>query len=477
MLPNLLIFLSDEHRRDALGCAGHPLAQTPHLDRLAAGGTRFTNAYTPCPMCVPARASLHTGRYPHQTRLWDSAQPYDGRPRSWAHELRDTGHEVVSIGKLHFRQSHPRNGFSEEISPLHVRDGVGWTLGLLRDKLPSYERGTRELAEQVGRGETSYTTFDRAVTREATTWLQNQATRPASKPWVLLVSYLSPHYPLIAPAEFYDLYDPAAIPPPLDPDGCSWRNHPALTEFRAFYNYSDHFDEPTRRRATAAYLGLCSFLDDQIGRVVTTLEQTGQRPSTRIIYTSDHGEALGDHDLWTKMSMYESSVGIPLIMAGEGIGAGENPTPVSLVDLYPTIMQGAGRPLPAGEPPLPGRSLFDFMSEPDPDRTAFAEYHDGGTTHAHYMIRRGPWKLHFFAGPDRPPLLFNLTDDPHELCNISARHPTVVADLTEALRRVVDPETANGEAHADQAKRAAALGGRQAILRLGGDFGFTPIEK
>ena len=122
---NLLFILSDEHSRRVLGCYGHPMIRTPNLDRLAASGVRFTDAYTNSPICVPARAALATGRYVHQIRFWDNAIAYDGSVPSWHHRVLDAGHEVVSIGKLHFRSADDDNGFTDEVMPLHVVDGIG----------------------------------------------------------------------------------------------------------------------------------------------------------------------------------------------------------------------------------------------------------------------------------------------------------------------------------------------------------------
>ncbi len=134
---NLLFILSDEHNKRVLGCYGHPMVKTPNLDRLAARGTRFTDAYTNCPICVPARASFATGRYVHQVRCWDNAIAYQGKPASWGHRLMERGHRAVSIGKLHYKESKPEsNGFDEEILPLHIVNGVGDLFGLIRDELP-----------------------------------------------------------------------------------------------------------------------------------------------------------------------------------------------------------------------------------------------------------------------------------------------------------------------------------------------------
>ena len=167
---NVLIIISDEHRKDALGCTGHPIVKTPNLDSLAARGTIFENAYTPSPICVPARAAMACGDYVHNIGCWDSATPYRGVPRSWMHKLRDGGIEVTSIGKLHFRSSEDDNGFSREILPMHVVDGVGWPVGLLRKDPPSFGAAP-ELAANVGAGASTYTDYDQAITEAACDWL------------------------------------------------------------------------------------------------------------------------------------------------------------------------------------------------------------------------------------------------------------------------------------------------------------------
>ena len=151
---NLLFIMSDEHTREVLGCYGNRIAQTPHLDALAGRGTRFVNAYTNSPICVPARAGFATGRYVHQTRCWDSAQHYHGQIPSWGHRLMECGHRVTSIGKLHYRDTRDSNGFDEEILPLHAHKGRGSVQGLLRKELPDYPEAA-DFAQEIGPGESS----------------------------------------------------------------------------------------------------------------------------------------------------------------------------------------------------------------------------------------------------------------------------------------------------------------------------------
>jgi choline-sulfatase len=469
---NLLFIFSDEHNRDITGCYGNDFVKTPHLDALAARGTRFAHAYCNCPICVPSRASLATGRYVHEIRCWDNAHPYDGSMRGWGHRLIDQGHEVAAVGKLHYRSIDDRTGFSEEIDTLHVVDGIGDLLGLLRRELP--ERGNiRSLAEEAGRGESSYTHYDRRIAEAARGWLQHRAANPPARPWLLFVGFVLPHFPLVAPPEFFDLYPLDQVPLPrfgdLEPD------HPVLKSLKSCMNYSDFFDERKVRTALAAYHGMVSFLDHNIGELLRTLEDTGLAADTRVIYTSDHGDNLGNRGFWGKSVMYDESVAVPLIMAGEGIAAGkEVRTPVSLVDLHPTFLDALGETEEPGAAPRPGRSLFEIARQPDdPARVAFSEYHAVGATAGMYMVRDGRWKYVHYVG--HRPQLFDLENDPQEAHDLgeSAAHAEVRARLAAELAKVVDPEAVNALAFADQAARIAAHGGADAIKQRG-DFGYTP---
>ena len=171
---NVIVVMSDEHSRRVLGCYGHPMIRTPHLDRLAERGVRYADAYCNVPICVPSRACFATGRYINEIGFWDNAIPYDGSVRSWGHRLIASGHRSVSIGKLHYRSTEDDNGFDEEIMPLHVVDGVGDLLGLIRDDLPVRAAALR-LAEEAGPGDSSYQRYDDDITAAARNWLRREA--------------------------------------------------------------------------------------------------------------------------------------------------------------------------------------------------------------------------------------------------------------------------------------------------------------
>ncbi|HSU05462.1 MAG TPA: sulfatase-like hydrolase/transferase, partial [Acetobacteraceae bacterium] len=294
---NLLFIMSDEHNRRIMGCSSHPMIRTPNMDRLAARGVRFTDAYCNSPICVPSRASFATGRYVHQIRFWDNAFPYDGSVPSWGHRLQQAGSRAVSIGKLHFRSAKDRNGFDEEIMPLHVVEGIGDVLGLLRDDLPQRSAALK-LAEEAGRGDSSYQGYDDRITAAAQDWLRARAAESAGKPWVLFVSLVCPHFPLVARPEWYDLYPEDRIPQPILYAQHERPDHPYIAAIRECMVYDKAFDPQRLRRAIAAYFGMVSFLDANIGKMLATLEETGLIDTTRVIYTSDHGDNLGARGLW-----------------------------------------------------------------------------------------------------------------------------------------------------------------------------------
>ncbi len=468
---NVLFLFSDEHRRDALGCYGHPLVKTPNLDKLAERGTRFSNAYTSSPICVPARASLAAGEYVYKTRCWSNAQAYQGEPKSWGHQLQSQGHRVDSIGKLHYRAKEFDNGFDHEILPLYIRNGVGWIKGLLRNHESVLD--CSGYAREIGPGNDSYSEYDLGVTEKACEWLGDMQNAGGEKPWTLFVSWLRPHYPLTCPAEFYDLYPLADMDEARFSADENQLRHPVLKIIRNNFNYDDYFTPDTRQIARASYYGLCSFLDHQVGRVMAALEASGQADNTMIIYTSDHGDHNGDRGLWTKMTLYDESTGVPLIITGPGIP--ENKvvsTLVSLVDIYPTILRGVGAEDDSKQ--RPGIALQQLVEEDEFDRPILSEYHDGGSPTGMFMLRNANWKYNYYPG--YVPELYDMHNDPDELIDLaeSKAHTKSLTRCHEQMMTLVDPEAANKLAFADQAAKISELGGVEAVLNSD-EFDFTPV--
>ena len=471
---NLLILMSDEHNPKVMGCAGHPIVQTPNLDRLAAQGTMFTSAYTTCPVCVPARAAFAVGKYVHQIGYWDNADAYDGAIPSWHHRLRERGHRVVSIGKLHFRGHEGDDyGFDEMQIPMQILEGKGDLMGLVRRDLP--ERGLSwKIAKLAGPGETPYTAYDRDICTRAQVWLRDEAPKYRERPWVLFVSFVSPHFPLVAPAEFYYRYPVDRMPVPKQYEPSQRPQHPYLRDYADSFSYDRHFDPDKLKKAIAAYYGLCSFVDDNVGKVLQALEAAGLSESTRVLYTSDHGDNLGARGLWGKSTMYEEVAGVPLIVSGPGIGSGVKvATPASHVDTYPFIMECAGEDRPEMYDGHPGVSLSRLAQGTVPDRNVLSEYHGMGSTTGAFMIRHGSYKyVHYVA---YPPQLFDLAEDPEELRDLAAdpAYADALGECRARLYAICDPAEVDARAKKRQAELLESAGGREAVIARG-DLGFSP---
>ncbi|MEM7403666.1 MAG: sulfatase-like hydrolase/transferase [Pseudomonadota bacterium] len=470
---NLILFQSDNHNRDILGCYGHPIVQTPNMDRIAANGTRFSNAYCSSTLCCPSRASLATGLYPHQTGFWDNCLVFDGRRASWAKRIRDQGHTAVSVGKLHFRSTEDDNGFSEEVAPMHIINGVGGLVMLLRwsDEEPVQPSQWNMYREESKVGTSDYQDYDREISRLAIEWLREHALKQ-DKPWVLYVSYVSAHPPFSVPERLWNMYPWQEMPLPNAYLPGERPEHPAYAHLRRTKAITPMTgEEEALKKMAAGYFGLVTHLDEQIGEVMAAAEALGLADNTRFAYTSDHGESFGNHGLVGKCQLLETAAAVPLVVSGPGIPAGQVVDQItSHVDLYPTIVEGAGASMIEDDADLTGASLWPAIQGDETDRIGFAEYHASCSRRGSFMLRRGGDKLIYHAG--MPTELYDLDADPHEmqdrLLNADdADAARVAAELEAELRKICDPDAVDERARADQRARIEELGGQEHIKAMG----------
>ena len=356
--PNILVICSDQHHPAMVGYRQYPFVETPNLDRLACEGTHFTRAYANCAVCGPSRMSFMTGKYVHQIDSWSNGVPLpeEEKQKTWAARLDQNGIESTCIGKIDSAGTVDDHnpGFTHFDEPVHRTAWDPYPREMpFVTRLPGYTRpasrrflleaGGGDVAKIDDRQELGFYGHDREVTDKTLAYLREKGQAKSDSPWVLYVGYLYPHWPYRVPQKYFDMYYPDRVLMPHDAQFPNRDIHPAMQEWQAS-NVFGEVTEDMLRRTIAAYYGMITCMDDMIGEILDELQDQGLYENTYIIYTSDHGESMGEHGLFFKHCSYEGAIGVPLVIKGPGIPAGEvnTDTPVSLVDLYPTILDMAG---------------------------------------------------------------------------------------------------------------------------------------
>ncbi len=392
--------MADEFRHDAAGFGGENFASTPCLDSLAEGAANFTNAYSPSPLCVPARQCLATGLYPSHAGCLHFQDDLEPGAATFARHFSENGYYTVCCGKLHHRGPDQMQGWLHRIG---AEQAVRWPAAYAdRVQIGRKKwRGAKEILE-AGAGVSPLGLADDLATTGACDFLRmhfgGHNDLPPDVPVFLMVSLQQPHFPLLAPQELLDTYlSKVTVFLDSGPSG-----HSMLDEGRL--GAKDGLSSTDFRRATAAYAAMVEQTDNRFAQVLSTLREVGQNPDEwLIVFSADHGDMLGEHGLWGKRKFYEGSVRVPLFVRGPGVVPCTTSRNVNLVDLFPTLCQLTGLPIPEG---LDGRNLFDAKSE---DLTFSQLGLD------QWMVKRGPWKLLLF--PDASDVLFNLDNDPEERVN------------------------------------------------------------
>lgn len=434
-MANVLVYMSDEHNPKFSSVYGHRLVQTPNMERLAAQGTVYENAYCPSPLCLPSRAAFMSGLPVHRIQAYSNCNLTGRVYPSYGGELSRQGVHTTYIGKVDVSSHSSTLGFSEMIAP-GDRKPPG-DINFRRRPLAIRADGARR-ANGYGPRANAFARDNQQIDR-AVDWLTNTAPG-MQEPWTLTVNTAAPHFPHYVTQELWDMY-PNGADLPLHGREFASAQHPYAQDLRRHFQTED-FNEEQVRGLRRGYLGRVTWIDSALGRLLDALERSGQLEDTVVIYTSDHGEMLGKFGMWWKCSLYEDSVRVPAIVAGPGFGQGVSvKTPVSLLDVQATLFEALGRTRPQN---WWGRPLQDIPVD-DQQRVAFAEYHAHGTRSGAFMIRRGRWKLiHNMAAPHQ---LFDLESDPEELENRFETEPAVAADLEAELRRLCNPEAENKRAH------------------------------
>ena len=444
--PDILVLMTDEHGAQFSGTYGHPFVATPAMDRMAVEGVTFDAAYCNNPLCVPSRLSFMTGRYTHNCRGWDNASPLGQDAPTWPHLLRTQGYEVVLSGKMHLVGADHLHGFERQLardlhSELHIPPG-NWQDGVPEAAAPWAGVVGPYPGEATGPGRTPEIDADDAAVDAALQFVAERSggapeLRAKRRPFALCVGLIAPHYPFRVPEPFFSQYWPAEADLPHLPQGHLESLPPASRRLRRAFGFWGHSDEQVSR-ARAAYYGLVSYADDKLLQLLAALDTNGLAGSTVVVHTSDHGEMLGEHGLWRKMSFYEQSVRVPMQIRWPGCStAGRRVTEcVSLVDLTATLAEVAGvdaeRRQSVG---LDGCSVTSLLSGGDAtwEDAAFCELTSHGTDRPRAMLRRGSWKLCLSGGDPLESELYDLAADAGEFHNLSGS--AEVRDVERGLER------------------------------------------
>lgn len=475
--PNILVIMTDEHHAGVMGCAGDRLARTPNLDALAACGVMFTAHYCASPICIPSRQSFTTGKYVSRHNVWGNTVGVPEGTPSLPRLLKAAGYESFLDGKMHYKggATHGFQVFDEQTGIIKPPNKAGKAGSDAQDGKPTpadkrirprrrlpageYRDNGTELGEEfkpIGVAQDLDSFIDVARRNTAIKFLRER--RPGGKPFFLVVGFIAPHYPLVAPPEYLAHFQDR-IPPPEIPPGyldALPLNYKHLRNDRKL----ERVPPETAKLAREAYYARVEWTDHEIGLVLDALRASSLADNTIVIYTADHGENLGEHGLWWKNCLYDSAARVPLIISwpARWKGGQQRPGACGAVDLVQTIAELGGAQSPVD---WNGNSMTAWLDQPTHawKNVAVSEYYAGYTASGLAMIRQGDWKYVYHAradekhGPERE--LYDMRIDPKELQNLaadsrqqqrlSAMHAALVKELGE------DPE------HTEARWRAGAI--------------------
>lgn len=474
--PNILILMVDQLAGPFFPDGPADWLHAPNLKALSARSVRFANAYTASPLCAPARAAFMSGQLPSRTGVYDNAAEFRSDIPTFAHHLRRAGYRTALSGKMHFVGPDQMHGFEERLTTDIYPADFGWT--------PDYRRpGERidwwyhNMGSVTGAGVAEITNqleYDDEVAFHATQKVYDYARAADTRPWMMTVSFTHPHDPYVARRKYWDLYEDCAHLMPQVPAISFGDQDP---HSRRILNASDWHSytltEDMVARSRRAYFANISYVDDKIGQVLAALEAT--RQEAVIVFVSDHGDMLGERGLWFKMTFFEGSARVPLMICAPGLTPGVIGHPVSTLDVMPTLCDLAGVALDDIRPWTDGTSLLPLATGQGGRRAVPMEYAAEASESPMAGLRKGRWKL--ILCPLDPDLLFDLEADPQELHNLAplAEHAATLAELKDEARALWDLDRFDADVRASQARRLIVY----QALRNGAYYpwDFQPLQK
>jgi choline-sulfatase len=458
--PNILFIMADQLAASALAAYGHKRVKTPNLDRLAARGTVFENAYSPNPICASSRFAMMSGQYSSRIGAFDNASEFPAAVPTFAHYLRSLGYATCLSGKMHFVGPDQLHGFEERITTDIYPSDFGWTADWEK-KVEPYAPSQMSMRGVVESGlcvRSLQMDYDDDVANQSVQWLYDHARRPEAKPFLLVSSFTHPHNPFTISREFWDLYQDSDIDMPAVPFIRYEQRDPWSQRYYKLIRQDEHIvtDEHIRS-ARHAYYGMVTYFDTKVGMLLDALEKTGASDSTVIVFTADHGEMLGERGMWYKFNPYEQSIKVPLIISAPGAKAGQRVSAnCGLVDLLPTLIDLATN----GQPPelvdhCDGHSLKAWLHGGDAAWTdeALIEFTSEGVHAPAFILRKGQYKYVYCEGD--PGMLFDLQSDPRELRNLclEPEFAALAKQLTHEIETRFTPAKVKAEVLASQRRR------------------------
>ena len=438
--PNILFIQVDQLTTSALPFHGHPLVRTPNLSRLAERAVVFDAAYCNSPLCAPSRFSMLAGQLVSSIEAYDNATEFPAAVPTFAHHLRLAGYRTRLVGKMHYVGPDQLHGFEERLTTDIYPADFGWTPDWTRPgELQDYFHVMASITNAGPYARTLQLDYDEEVAAHASQALYDLIRAPDDRPFFLLASFTHPHDPYATDKAHWDLYEGLEIDLPRVPSIPIEQQDPHSARLMRCYRADEAaLDEETVRRARRAYYGSISYIDDKVGALLGVLEASGRADDTIVVFTGDHGDMLGERGLWYKMSFFEGSARVPMLVHAPGrFGAARVGRPVSLLDLFPTLLDFAGPTAPQPIEPLPGRSLLPLLegATGGGPTEVLGEYLAEAAAGPLVMIRRDDLK--YIVGEDSPPQLFDLANDPDELTNL-ADDPTRAETAAAFAREVAE---------------------------------------
>ncbi len=430
--PNFVFITSDQHNAKYAGYAGHPFIKTPNLDKIAKKGVVFANNYTGNPVCVPGRSCMMTGMYASDVNSFCNSTVYDGSYSTWGKRLKDAGYYCWATGKQDLNPKFDMGFVESNVDHGHAKNP---DITSLFRRPCIFRVGEREELDGKLRTKRNNDVEDKD---NGLNFIKNESTQ-LNKPWVCYVGFHMPHPAFVGLKEYYDYYLPKVEIPNVTIDELEKLPLP-YQELRNFKRISTPLPEERIKRIIAAYFSMITELDEYIGDLYKALEDSGQIENTYFIYTSDHGESLGEHGLWHKNNLFDVASRVPLVMTGPHLPQGKVITePISHVDLVASMIELAGI---KNAQQLRGTSLLSLIKghKSKAPEFVYSESHSEGNPTGSCMIRKGDWKLiHFSYYGDA---LFNMKEDPDEKNNLidDPSYKEVANGLMKLLYSKVDPE-------------------------------------